>query len=287
MEEKLKRLKQFNRKSKQSSQRKECKWCGVEIKQGVFLCASCHQPQRKRHWLLAHPSVAVAAISLAVSLFSLHEANKAPVPKLLLQAPKYSEKNFTFLVTNYGRVPTQIQEASLNISFRDEKNHTMHKVQSVFSFDDPELLPPNSSRNLDTPYSSYSPFSRWSVTKQPYLDFDKLLTAIVNWEMPDSLLIPSPYFMLFITKDEQGSKKARVISLLDILHDRFNNNDQLNCELTLRYSTPESESQKATSSHSTNCFDAFEWMGRELGPLKDKTLPIPWFWDEKGRSPNT
>jgi len=294
MEEKLKRLKEFNSKPKRPSQRKECRWCKEEILKDASICPSCQQPQKKTPWLLAHPSVAVSVISIVISTFSLYEAYKAPLPKLTLQAAKYSKDSFTLLASNYGEVPTLIQGAKVSITLRDSEKHATHRSQAVFFFDDPMLLLPNSSRNLEIAYNSHGPRSEWVVddmSADSQFDSQAFLSTIANGELPDAWPpltgLPWGHLATYLTREDKGEQRTSQITLIDRLYDKINKNDPFSCQLTLWYSIPGAEEQTAASFYSSYCFPAFRWMSKEFGPFQDKTLPMPWFWDEEDGSPST
>ena len=262
MEEKLKRLKQFNSKLKQPSQRKErkwrkllsrnkaykwcvqpsqsrtCRWCKKEIQPSAYMCSSCQQPQKKRHWFLAHPSVAVSTVSIIIALGSFvvaWKANNHPPasPKLDAQVIAYTDEGFSFLVYNYGEAPTILTAVDLSTYL---ERSTLHEGHAYFSLETPVPLPPSSNQTINIRYDSHQ--ANWA-----------------DWNFSDG--------------EEPFS-----ISNLNLSAGMSND---LKCEMKLWYSAPDTKRHRAsfTSISNGNCTSAMEWMSQEFGPLKDNPLSDP------------
>lgn len=254
MEEKLKRLKEFNSKPKQPSQRSECKWCKEEILKGSSICPSCQQPQKKRHWLLAHPSVAVSVISLAIAFGSFRvawEANNPPpaTPELGAQHLEYSDKAFKFAAFNYGNAPTYLTTVMLKITLEKNKKPT-HQGYIYYELDEPVFLPVGSKPETLT-ISYTSPFPDWTM---------------------------------WTTIDQQDA-----FTLLD-LHKAATFGSGLSCEISLWYSVSGTASNRETAeSKSTGgCLRTMEWMASTFGPLQDMPpSDLPTLSEIFRRSPDT
>ncbi|WP_088743564.1 hypothetical protein [Cobetia sp. QF-1] len=165
MEEKLKRLKQFNSKSKQSSQRKECKWCKKEILKEASICPSCQQPQSKAHrYLDKRVPIGIAMISVLLSGYSLYVSYNPPPaePKIGASTRVSGVDKFQLLIYNYGNAPTLLSWIRLKVSLLDENNvrRTAYAAQML---EDPIVLQVGSSPELLTvEYERFSPYIGFS-----------------------------------------------------------------------------------------------------------------------------
>ncbi|MEP4556949.1 hypothetical protein [Cobetia amphilecti] len=171
MEEKLKRLKEFNSKSKQPSQRKECKWCKEEIQKEASICPSCQQPQKKRCWLSAHPSVTVSAVSIIISLGSFVVAWKASnpppaTPKIGASTRVSGSDEFQLLTYNYGDAPALLSWMRINMSLVSEDGDR-RTAYVYYMLEDPVVLPVGSSPKLFTvSYEQFTPSTSSSSSER-------------------------------------------------------------------------------------------------------------------------
>jgi hypothetical protein len=259
MEEKLKRLKEFNSKQLQPTQRKKrkwyerakvykayewlvqpsqrrtCRWCKSKIQPSAFMCASCQQPQKKRHWLLAHPSVAAASLSVVISIISLIVANNPPpaAPKIGAYIGKYGEESFNFTTYNYGNAPTALSAVELDLELRD--NGTTHTSHAYYKLEEPLFLPIG------------------SVPKPVTINYDSLDSGLSTWE-------------------RTGEEKAFNLGFLNIAAQMGNN---LECKVTLWYSVSTGAMYNRDSSpldSNGDCVFAMIWMAKSFGPLKGKPI---------------
>ncbi|NVN54291.1 hypothetical protein FLM52_00445 [bacterium Scap17] len=237
MEEKLKRLKEFNSKPKRPSQRSECKWCKEEIQPRALICASCQQPQRKRHWLLAHPSVAVSAMSILISSGSFWvawKANNPPpaAPKVGAYIGGYDKEGFHFTTYNYGNAPTALSAVDLKITLED--NDTTHSSYAFFELAEPVFLPIGSTRETIA------------------IDYDSLTPNRSKWR-------------------STGEDKEFNLGFLSVAAAWGSN---LDCEITLWYSVAGTmyNHDSSTLYSNGNCVPAMAWMAQSFGPFEGKPI---------------
>ncbi|TVU72014.1 hypothetical protein [Cobetia crustatorum] len=257
MEEKLKRLKEFNKQLQptqrkkrkwyertkvykvyewlvQPSQRRTCRWCKSKIQPSAFMCASCQQPQKKRHWLLAHPSVAAASLSVVISIISLIVANNPPpaAPKIGAYIGEYGKESFNFTAFNYGNAPTALSAVELDLELRD--NGTTHTSHAYYALEEPLFLPIG------------------SIPKFVTIDYDSLEPVTAKWT-------------------RTGEDKEFNLGFLSFAAALGNN---LECEIKLWYSANEGiYNHDSSVLHSNgNCVRAMAWMAQSFGPFKGKPI---------------
>ena len=224
MEEKRKRL----------SRRTKCRWCKEEIQPRALICASCQQPQKKRHWLLAHPSVAAASLSVVISIISLIVANNPPpaAPKIGAYIGEYGEKSFHFTAYNYGDAPSALTALELDLALID--NGTTHTSHAYYKLEEPVFL------------------SIGSTPATLTINYDSLESELSTWK-------------------RSGEEKAFNLGFLGMVPAW---GDNLDCKITLWYSVTDTTHNRDSSTLTSNgnCVSAMVWMAQSFGPFEGKPI---------------
>lgn len=220
------------KKPKQPNNEKACKWCKEEIKQGASICANCQQPQKKRHWFLAHPSLLVSSLSFVISGYSLWVTmTPAPAsPRVGMHHLDFGSKTFSFAAFNYGDAPTFIMAIKMKASLL--QGGTTHEAYSYYDLDEPVFLPVGASPEKLTIGYATQDHKEW------------------KWK----------------ARDEQDAFN------LSFLYGAASLGSNLDCEITLWYSDSGFGTNRNSSTSRSNgsCASAMAWMSQDFGPLKDR-----------------